>query len=76
MLITRAQRLMKTRKKHINMEKKVVLSPEDFDKIVRYVTNIPVHFNTAVMAVEMQEIFKRVKLMNITENNLLPKKDE
>jgi hypothetical protein len=47
------------------MAKKVVIEPADFDKLVVYITNQPVRFNSAAQAVEINEIFKRVQMMDI-----------
>jgi hypothetical protein len=46
-------------------EKKVVLDPEDFEKLVVYVSSIPVNFKYASKAVEIQEVIKKAQVMNL-----------
>lgn len=47
------------------MAKKIVIDPEDFDKLVWYVTTRVVRFNEAQQAVDITAIIRRVTLMDI-----------
>jgi hypothetical protein len=47
------------------MAKKIVINPQDFEKIIQYITEQPVHFGNAKKAVEIQAILTSVQLMDI-----------
>ena len=47
------------------MTKKVVIDPEDFEKLVLYITRQPVNFQYADKAGEVKAIIARAQIMDI-----------
>ena len=50
------------------MPKLVMISPEQFDKIVQYVINHPPSFNEIEKAMEIKKIFTEVEVRDIIED--------
>jgi len=50
------------------MGRKVVVNPEDFNKIVDYIVNQPISFINASKAVEINEIIQNVQIFDIEFN--------
>jgi hypothetical protein len=51
------------------MVKKIAFDPADFDKVVDYIIAMPVKFNQATKAVEINEILKRAQKIEVEFND-------